>query len=88
MQKLGYPVVYDATHSVQLPGGEGSCSGGQREFVNGLARAAVAFGCDGLFLEAHTNPERALCDAPNTISTKELVKILKEVKQINQIICQ
>lgn len=86
MRKLGYPVIYDVTHSVQLPGGQGSCSGGQREFVNGLARAAVAFGCDGIFLETHINPDRALCDAPNTISTKELTNILKEVKQISQII--
>jgi len=86
IRKLGYPVIYDATHSVQLPGGQGTCSGGQREFVNALSRAAVAFGCDGLFLETHINPERALCDAPNTISTKELTKILKEVKQINQIV--
>lgn len=86
MRDIGYPVIYDVTHSVQLPGGQGTCSGGQREFVNGLARAAVAFGCDGLFLETHINPERALCDAPNTISTEELAIILKEAKQISQVL--
>jgi 2-dehydro-3-deoxyphosphooctonate aldolase (KDO 8-P synthase) len=86
MRKFGYPVFYDATHSVQLPGGRATTSGGQREFVAGLSRAAVAFGCDGLFLEVHPNPGQALCDGPNMISLKELEKLLKQIKKINEAI--
>lgn len=82
MRDFGYPVIYDATHSVQLPGGKGKVSGGQREFVAGLSRAAVAFGCDGLFLEVHPHPDRALCDGPNMINLKQLEYLLKEVKSI------
>ncbi len=82
MQEFGYPVIFDATHSVQLPGGKGSCSGGQREFVAGLSRAAVAFGCDGLFLEVHPHPDKAPCDAANMIDLKELEKLLRQVKKI------
>jgi 2-dehydro-3-deoxyphosphooctonate aldolase (KDO 8-P synthase) len=82
MRGSGYPVVYDATHSVQLPGGKGSCSGGQREFVAGLSRAAVAFGCDGLFLEVHENPDKALCDGPNMIDLAQLEALLSQVKKI------
>lgn len=86
MRKFGYPIIFDATHSVQLPGGSGSCSGGQREFVAGLSRAALAFGCDGLFLEAHSSPNDALCDGPNSISLKELEEILISVKEIDKTI--
>jgi len=82
IRDLGYPVIYDATHSVQLPGGKGACSAGQREFVAGLSRAAVAFGCDGLFLEVHPHPDRAPCDGPNMISLQELDKLLKQIKKI------
>jgi len=82
MRKFGYPVIYDATHSVQLPGGRGKSSGGEREFVQGLSRAAVAFGCDGLFLEVHPKPDSAPCDSQNMISLKGLEKLLKEVKRI------
>ncbi|MFA4888260.1 MAG: 3-deoxy-8-phosphooctulonate synthase [Candidatus Omnitrophota bacterium] len=82
MRDFGYPVIYDATHSVQLPGGKGSCSAGQREFVSGLSRAAAAFGCDGLFLEVHPDPDNAPCDGPNMIGFKELENILKQVKKI------
>jgi 2-dehydro-3-deoxyphosphooctonate aldolase (KDO 8-P synthase) len=82
MRQFGYPVIYDATHSVQLPGGKGNCSGGQREFVAGLSRAAVAFGCDGLFLEVHTQPDKALCDGANMIDLKELKRLLKQIKNI------
>jgi len=82
MREFGYPVIYDATHSVQLPGGEGASSGGQRKFVAGLSRAAIAFGCDGLFLEVHPDPDKALCDGPNMIDLKELEKLLKQVKKI------
>jgi len=82
MREFGYPVIFDATHSVQLPGGKGGSSGGQREFVSGLARAAAAFGCDGLFLEVHLSPDRALCDGSNMINLKELEKLLRQVKKI------
>jgi 2-dehydro-3-deoxyphosphooctonate aldolase (KDO 8-P synthase) len=84
MRDFGYPVIYDATHSVQLPGGRGACSGGQREFVAGLSRAAVAFGCDGLFLEVHSDPDRALCDGPNMVSLKDLEGLLKQVIKIRK----
>jgi len=82
MRECGYPVIYDATHSVQIPGGRGSSSGGQREFVEGLSRAAIAFGCDGLFLEVHPDPDKALCDGSNMIGLKELERLLKQVKKI------
>jgi len=86
MRDLGYPVIYDATHSVQLPGGKGKCSGGQSEFVSGLSRAAVAFGCDGLFLEVHPEPANAPCDAANMINLKELEVLLKQIKKISTAI--
>lgn len=80
MQDFGYPVIYDATHSVQLPGAKAGCSGGERRFVAGLSRAAVAFGCDGLFLEVHQDPDKALCDGPNMISLRDLEVLLKQIK--------
>jgi len=86
MRKFGYPVVYDATHSVQLPGGKGFTSGGEREFVPGLSRSAAAMGCDGLFLEVHKNPDNALCDGPNMITFETLEKLLKDVKRIDGIV--
>lgn len=86
MQRFGYPVVYDATHSVQLPGGCGNTSGGNREFVVGLTRAAVAFGCNGLFLEVHKTPQKALCDGPNSINIATLEKLLGQVKAIQMAI--
>ncbi len=86
MRSFGYPVVYDATHSIQIPGGKGGCSGGQREFVLPLARAAVAFGCDGLFLEVHTNPDKAPCDGPNMINLKDLEKLLKQIKSLEGVL--
>lgn len=82
MRGFGYPVIYDATHSVQLPGGRGKASGGEREFIEGLSRAAVAFGCDGLFLEVHPDPDKALCDGPNMINLKALEKLLRQAKKI------
>jgi len=82
MRASGYPVIYDATHSIQIPGGRGSSSGGEREFVEGLSRAAVAFGCDGLFLEVHPDPDKAPCDGPNMIGLKALEKLLRQVKRI------
>ena len=86
MRGFGYPVIYDATHSVQLPGGRGSSSGGQRQFVKGLARAAVAMGCDGLFLEVHTNPDQALCDGSNMLSFAGLENFLKRIKSIHEMV--
>jgi 2-dehydro-3-deoxyphosphooctonate aldolase (KDO 8-P synthase) len=86
MRGLGYPVVFDATHSVQIPGGLGGSSGGQREFVEYLARAATATGIDGLFLEVHEDPEKALCDGPNSIRLDDLSAILKKLKAIDAIV--
>ncbi len=82
MREFGYPVIYDATHSVQLPGAKGGSSGGQREFVAALSRAATAFGCDGLFLEVHVRPDKALCDGPNMIDLKQLSALLTQLKAI------
>ena len=84
MKEFGYPLIYDATHSVQLPGGRGDCSSGQRQFVAVLSRAAVAVGVEGLFLEVHSNPAQAHCDGPNMIDLKELGLILKQVKKIQE----
>ncbi len=84
MRDFGYPVFYDATHSVQLPSSLGKCSGGQRRFVDGLSRAAVAFGCDGLFMEVHSSPEKALCDGPNMINLRGLKELLKQLKKIEK----
>lgn len=83
---LGYPVVFDATHSVQLPGGLGGASGGERKFIPVLARAAVAAGCDGLFLEVHERPRCALCDGPNSIALKDLEELLITVKEIHSVV--
>ncbi len=83
MRELGYPVVFDATHSVQMPGGQGSKSGGQREFVPHLARAATAVGIDALFMEVHENPEIALSDGPNMIPLAKLEEVLKPVVNIH-----
>lgn len=82
IRNLGYPVIFDGTHSVQLPGAKGGCSSGEREFVPGLCRAAVAFGCDGLFLEVHPHPNKALCDAGNMIDFKTLERLLPAVQKI------
>ncbi|MDL1984811.1 MAG: 3-deoxy-8-phosphooctulonate synthase [Deltaproteobacteria bacterium] len=82
MQDTGWPVIFDATHSVQLPGGAGTSSGGQREFVPVLARAAVAAGADGIFLEVHTDPDRALCDGPNSLKIDSLKGLLLQLKAI------
>jgi 2-dehydro-3-deoxyphosphooctonate aldolase (KDO 8-P synthase) len=84
MQDTGWPVIFDATHSVQLPGGAGTSSGGQREFVPVLARAAVAAGADGIFLEVHTDPDRALCDGPNSLKIDSLRGLLLQLKAIRE----
>ncbi len=86
MRALGYPVIYDATHSVQLPGGQGDTSGGQSEYVPVLARAAAAVGCDGLFMEVHDNPAKALSDGPNALDLKLLPDLMEQVLEINQIV--
>jgi 2-dehydro-3-deoxyphosphooctonate aldolase (KDO 8-P synthase) len=88
MRATGYPVVFDATHSVQLPGGQGDSSGGQREFVEYLSRAAVAAGIDGIFMEVHEDPDKALCDGPNSIPLSELPVLLKKLRAIDAIVKQ
>ena len=86
MRSFGYPVVFDATHSVQLPGGAGSSSGGNRELAEYLARAAIGAGVDGLFMEVHDNPEEALCDGPNSLYLDQLEDILKDCLSIYNIV--
>jgi len=83
MRELGYPVVFDATHSLQLPGGLGKASGGERRFIAALARAGVAVGIDALFIEVHEDPDRALSDGPNSLPLKEVEELLKAVKEID-----
>ncbi|NTU41517.1 MAG: 3-deoxy-8-phosphooctulonate synthase [Nitrospirales bacterium] len=85
MRSYGYPVIFDVTHSLQLPGGQGTSSGGQREFALPLARAAVAVGVDGLFMEVHPDPDKALCDGPNMIPLSELEGMLKTLKAIHEL---
>jgi 2-dehydro-3-deoxyphosphooctonate aldolase (KDO 8-P synthase) len=84
MRSLGYPVIFDATHSVQLPGGKGDSTGGQREFVAPLSRAAVAVGIDALFLEVHEKPERALSDGPNSVPLAKLSSLLSRIMEIDK----
>ena len=79
MRSFGYPVVYDATHSVQLPGGAGGSSGGQREFIAPLSRAAMAVGIDGLFIEVHPDPAKALCDGPNSLPLDAVEPLLQQL---------
>ncbi len=86
MRSFGYPVVFDATHSVQLPGGAGTSSAGNREFVEYLARAAVAAGVDALFMEVHDNPEEALCDGPNSVYLDKLEDLLKDCLSIYNVV--
>jgi 2-dehydro-3-deoxyphosphooctonate aldolase (KDO 8-P synthase) len=85
MRELGVPVIFDATHSVQLPGGLGNASGGQRQFIRALARAAAAVGIDGLFAEVHPNPAKALSDGPNSLDFTDAAKLLDEVSAIHGI---
>jgi len=82
MRSLGCPVIFDGTHSVQLPGGEGKQSGGDRRFVFPLVRAAKAVGIDGIFLEVHPTPSKALCDGPNSIDINQFTELVREVKSI------
>jgi len=85
MRGFGYPVIFDATHSVQLPGAAGEHSGGQREFVAPLARAAVAVGIDGVFMEVHEDPAQALSDGPTSYPLDELPHLLDELKRIDDL---
>ena len=85
MRSLGCPVVFDATHSVQLPGGQGTCSGGNREFVPPLARAACAVGIDAIFLEIHPQPEKALSDGANSLRLADLKDLLSSLKEIHAL---
>ena len=82
MRRLGYPVIFDATHSVQLPGGAGTASSGQREFVAPLARAAIAAGCEGLFMEVHPDPDTALSDGPNMVPLAQVRSLLEQVARL------
>jgi 2-dehydro-3-deoxyphosphooctonate aldolase (KDO 8-P synthase) len=86
MAKFGYPVVYDVTHSVQLPGGKGDASGGQPEFIETLARAGVAAGVDGIFLETHDNPAAALSDGANALPLAQLPQLLGRLKEISILV--
>jgi len=85
MRSLGCPVIYDATHSVQLPGGAGGSSGGQRQFIAPLTRAAVAAGVDGLFMEVHPDPAKALCDGPNSLPLDQLESLLTTIVAIHNV---
>jgi 2-dehydro-3-deoxyphosphooctonate aldolase (KDO 8-P synthase) len=84
MKRFGFPVIFDATHSVQLPGGAGDRSGGQREFAPVLAKAAVAAGCDGHFIETHPDPDKALSDGPNMIPLRDMPKLLSALLAIKK----
>ncbi len=86
MQRTGYPVVYDVTHSVQLPGGQGHASGGQPQFIEPLARAGVAAGVDGIFLETHDNPAAALSDGPNALPLAQLPALLVKLKGLSAVV--
>ncbi len=86
MRELGYPVVFDATHSLQLPGGLGKASGGERRYIAALARAGAAVGIDALFMEVHEDPDRALSDGPNSLPLTEVEGVLRIVKEIDEIL--
>ncbi len=86
MRSFGYPVVFDATHAVQMPGGAGTASSGDRQYVPHLTRAAVAVGVDALFMEVHACPEKALCDGPNMLSLDALPELLRQVQAIEKAV--
>ena len=88
LKKLVVPIVFDATHSVQLPGGQGASSGGQREFVDPLTRAAIAIGVSGIFLEIHNQPEFAKCDGPNMITPEKLKQLMPLWLKIDSLVKQ
>ena len=86
MRGLGCPVVLDVTHSVQLPGGQGTCSGGQKEYIPLLARAGVAAGVDALFMEVHPEPEQALCDGPNSLPLSQVLPLWRRLAALHQLL--
>ncbi len=86
MREMGYPVVFDATHSLQLPGGLGNASGGERKYIPALARAGVATGIDALFMEVHENPDQALSDGPNSLALANFEALLRKVKEIDALV--
>jgi 2-dehydro-3-deoxyphosphooctonate aldolase (KDO 8-P synthase) len=86
MRELGYPVVFDATHSLQLPGGLGTASGGERKYIPALARAGVAAGVDALFMEVHEDPDRALSDGPNSLKLEDFEGLVKVVKRVDSLV--
>lgn len=86
MKEFGYPVVYDASHSVQLPGGLGNKSGGERSFIPKLSLAAAAIGADGIFIEAHQDPKKAPCDGPNMLYLKDLKELLIKLKKVERAV--
>jgi 2-dehydro-3-deoxyphosphooctonate aldolase (KDO 8-P synthase) len=86
MREIGYPVVFDATHSLQLPGGLGNASGGERKYIPALARAAVAVKIDALFMEVHENPEKALSDGPNSLALANFEALIRMVKEIDALV--
>ena len=86
MREYGCPVIFDATHSLQQPGGQGTTSGGQSEMVPDLARGAVAVGCDALFMEIHTDPSKALSDGPNMLQIDMLPELLEQLVTLDQIV--
>lgn len=88
LRKLGYPVVFDATHSVQLPGGEGKSSGGQPEFIEPLARAAVAAGVDGVFMEVHDNPAKALSDGANALALEKFRPLVERLMELSSLVSE
>ncbi|MGZ8433850.1 MAG: 3-deoxy-8-phosphooctulonate synthase [Candidatus Binatia bacterium] len=86
MREMGFPVVFDATHSLQLPGGLGNASGGERKYIPALARAGVATGIDALFMEVHENPDQALSDGPNSLALENFEALLRKVKEIDALV--
>lgn len=88
MRATGFPLIFDATHSVQLPGGAGTSSGGQREYAPVLARAAIAAGADGVFLEVHPTPDKALCDGPNSLPFEGLAELFTQLKSIHKLVAE
>jgi 2-dehydro-3-deoxyphosphooctonate aldolase (KDO 8-P synthase) len=86
LRELGCPVMLDVTHGVQLPGGRGSCSGGQRRFIPALARAGVAVGLDALFMEVHPDPNQALCDGPNSLPLNKVLNLWRDLKDLHDFV--
>ncbi len=86
MKKIGYPIVFDATHSVQKPGGEGHCTGGKREYIEPLAKAAIAAGADHLFMEIHPDPDNALSDGPNMVRLSDFEQMMKRIMKVYEAV--